>query len=232
MKRIAISLGILTSLAFSQVAHAIPATTTLADTSLNWAGWAADTNNNVDPFGSPDIVSTSVTRDAFQLQNITFNLGTSNFDVRSGDLFIDAGSDMTWDYVVRSLGTTLNGSKNLNLYSINVGVTDENAYTMSSYYSAPPTSYRSGLPVGLLSTPSSNPIGQVAYSANSSKISFDFGSLSPLFFEDRDFIIGYAVTCANDVVYQQVPVPEPGTVVLLGAGLLGLGIYGRRRAKK
>jgi len=28
------------------------------------------------------------------------------------------------------------------------------------------------------------------------------------------------------------PVPEPGTIVLLGAGLLGLGIYGRRRAKK
>jgi len=28
------------------------------------------------------------------------------------------------------------------------------------------------------------------------------------------------------------PVPEPGTIVLLGAGLLGLGFYGRRRAKK
>lgn len=28
------------------------------------------------------------------------------------------------------------------------------------------------------------------------------------------------------------PVPEPGTIVLLGAGLLGLGVYGRRRSKK
>lgn len=29
-----------------------------------------------------------------------------------------------------------------------------------------------------------------------------------------------------------VPTPEPGTILLLGGGLLGLGIYGRRRAKK
>lgn len=28
------------------------------------------------------------------------------------------------------------------------------------------------------------------------------------------------------------PVPEPGTIVLLGAGLLGLGFYGRRRVQK
>lgn len=29
-----------------------------------------------------------------------------------------------------------------------------------------------------------------------------------------------------------VPTPEPGTIVLLGAGLLGLGFYGRRRMQK
>lgn len=43
---------------------------------------------------------------------------------------------------------------------------------------------------------------------------------------DRDF--DDMIVYGNDLT----PVPEPGTMVLLGAGLLGLGIYGRRRTKK
>lgn len=34
------------------------------------------------------------------------------------------------------------------------------------------------------------------------------------------------------ICYEPAPVPEPGTITLLGAGLLGLGFYGRRRMKK
>jgi hypothetical protein len=40
-------------------------------------------------------------------------------------------------------------------------------------------------------------------------------------------------TCANDVITGRVPaVPIPPTVFLLGSGLLGLGILGRRRKQK
>ncbi|MFP4586294.1 MAG: PEP-CTERM sorting domain-containing protein, partial [Desulfococcaceae bacterium] len=41
-------------------------------------------------------------------------------------------------------------------------------------------------------------------------------------------------TPGHDIVqatftYESAPVPEPGTVLLLGSGLLGLAVYGRKR---
>jgi len=234
MKRIALVLGFIASLAMSQIANATPVTTTYADDALNWATWTATTNNSSDPFGSPDIESTSVTMDNGLLNNITFNLSSYNFDVKSGDLFLDANSDKTWDYVVRALGTSLNTSANLGLYAVNVGIHDVNAYKMFYYFSdtlvSPPSNFRADVPVGLLLAPTTAILGNVGYSADTSKISFDFTSLSDQISLDSIFTIGYAVTCGNDVVYQ--PVPEPGTMMLLGLGLLGMAVYGKRRMNK
>jgi len=41
----------------------------------------------------------------------------------------------------------------------------------------------------------------------------------------------YAMTCGNDVVEGSAPVPEPGTVFLLGVGLIALATRGRRRTR-
>lgn len=46
---------------------------------------------------------------------------------------------------------------------------------------------------------------------------------------DNDFNLVSANLVINGE--QSAPVPEPGTIVLLGAGLIGLGLYGRRRAR-
>jgi hypothetical protein len=42
-------------------------------------------------------------------------------------------------------------------------------------------------------------------------------------------LLHITVGCGNDTGVGQVPVPEPGTIALLGLGMAGLAIYGKRR---
>lgn len=48
----------------------------------------------------------------------------------------------------------------------------------------------------------------------------------------KDIIIAYTMTCANDVLFEhtRVPTPEPGTMLLMGLGILGVG-YLRKRSR-
>jgi len=48
--------------------------------------------------------------------------------------------------------------------------------------------------------------------------------------ESKFFNIGWTVNCANDVIYEHLdPVPEPGTLLLLSLGIIGLAVMQRKR---
>ena len=52
--------------------------------------------------------------------------------------------------------------------------------------------------------------------------------LSPILGPDGSFIAHFTQECGNDVIMGQVP--EPGTLILLGMGLLGISAMGRKHA--
>jgi hypothetical protein len=47
----------------------------------------------------------------------------------------------------------------------------------------------------------------------------------------HNLIFGIAENCANHVVLANVQVPEPGSLILLGTGLLGLAAFGRKKLR-
>jgi hypothetical protein len=84
-------------------------------------------------------------------------------------------------------------------------------------------------------------VGDFAFSHSGNLIKYAF-NLSTLLGEDwswedeLDLGFHWAMTCANDVIeggiYKAAAVPEPGTMLLLGMGIAGLGAAGKKRFRK
>ena len=176
-----------------------------------------------------------------------------------GNLFLnllDDDNDTKWDYVVTTMGTPVNDADgtppslvadDYDLYKVAVdakhGVNDDkyilsgadNTGAWAGYY------LRNNHPIGIKGSYLGNLVGSVAFSGFPGGVtdgtpwtgtsSFDFGT-NGLNLQGKDIIIGWEMTCANDVVYAQVnnPVPEPTTMLLLGLGLLGLAGVRRKIA--
>jgi hypothetical protein len=210
---------------------------TFGDSSITWPGW----NSGADVIGTPNFLggTGTVTSSGF-LHSLSFNYTQESYansvTMAAGDLFIDKDANGTWDYVVKTLGIDTTGNLTPSLYSINIA---ESNHSFNGYVLA--TSGRVGHPVGvdLSKITDETYISKVNFTGwnETYNLSTTNPNVSTFTFPDNIalgnyFIISWMPDCANDVIYEKVknPVPEPGTLILLGSGLVA-AVAMRRKIK-
>jgi hypothetical protein len=225
------------AVAFAAVAGQARATTvSFGDVARYWPGYANLTvDDSRDTIGTPDLLggtasfddSTGLLTGISVSYTGTFSpVAMGNARVIPGDLFLDAGSDGHWDYVMKLVA----GPQTPVASYASLSILDVSAIASPSYLfsGSDNTGYWSGYGIRdrhpyawngggtQIGTGSLTGFNQLA---SGGTLGFGLGNGLAI---NGDFTIGFAPSCANDVLLATVsaPVPEPTAALIFGIGLV------------
>jgi hypothetical protein len=221
MKKIMVTFLMLMAVLMLSMSSAQATSFTFGDDNNFWPGYQNNSpDDNKDVIGgAPDVIGGKAIVDGSGiLTEVDFNYSVYDYLVPTASLFIDAGSNGYWDYVIQAKGSKLH------LYSFSgFDYSVKSNYVLSSWMNS---NFREEHPFQAnLEVLDYTDLG-IYTGFSKTTGAFAYTGLSVLV-GNGNFTIGWVPLCANDVIYESVP--EPTQMLLLGTALIGLAGIGRKK---